>query len=289
MNELRLIDRHPKYKTEMCKTFWDKGTCPYGKRCCFIHNEKDKLLEYQMAQKKLSEEAALNEGQQQETDLPSLAQNSVVNSPETSPALSIGSDVRPVRRKTTLDGSTFPFLLEAGSPLEHNSISGIDSPPVFSKRSAILPPGIPLDPIHDLSDILQETYLDATLQDDAIFRDIMTSQDRLASPSISIPKSSALANGGHAFLPQNFLSSPRQTGGLGFTNIISPNGSGFSNSELFEDNGSSSALGPFNEELFSKSWSSHLDSRREPRARTFTETQNLGLTNLVPLDESIGF
>ncbi|KAI8816140.1 uncharacterized protein EV422DRAFT_501595, partial [Fimicolochytrium jonesii] len=35
--ELRHVDRHPKYKTEMCKTFWEKGTCPYGKRCCFIH------------------------------------------------------------------------------------------------------------------------------------------------------------------------------------------------------------------------------------------------------------
>ncbi|KAI9006044.1 hypothetical protein BC832DRAFT_531309, partial [Gaertneriomyces semiglobifer] len=36
-SELRPVDRHPKYKTEMCKTFWEKGTCPYGKRCCFIH------------------------------------------------------------------------------------------------------------------------------------------------------------------------------------------------------------------------------------------------------------
>jgi hypothetical protein len=50
LNELRSVDRHPKYKTEMCKTFWEKGTCPYGKRCCFIHNEKDKIQEYQLAQ-----------------------------------------------------------------------------------------------------------------------------------------------------------------------------------------------------------------------------------------------
>ncbi|KAJ3176677.1 hypothetical protein HDU85_006848 [Gaertneriomyces sp. JEL0708] len=40
-SELRPVDRHPKYKTEMCKTFWEKGTCPYGKRCCFIHTERD--------------------------------------------------------------------------------------------------------------------------------------------------------------------------------------------------------------------------------------------------------
>ncbi|KAJ3063720.1 hypothetical protein HK102_008402, partial [Quaeritorhiza haematococci] len=41
--ELRHVERHPKYKTEMCKTFWEKGTCPYGKRCCFIHTERDAL------------------------------------------------------------------------------------------------------------------------------------------------------------------------------------------------------------------------------------------------------
>jgi len=35
--ELRPILRHPKYKTEVCKTFHTIGTCPYGKRCRFIH------------------------------------------------------------------------------------------------------------------------------------------------------------------------------------------------------------------------------------------------------------
>ncbi|KAJ3341598.1 hypothetical protein HDU93_004500 [Gonapodya sp. JEL0774] len=39
--ELRAVERHPKYKTELCKTFWESGTCPYGKRCCFIHTTKD--------------------------------------------------------------------------------------------------------------------------------------------------------------------------------------------------------------------------------------------------------
>ncbi|OUM62403.1 hypothetical protein PIROE2DRAFT_61919 [Piromyces sp. E2] len=41
ISELRPVDRHPKYKTEMCKTFWEQGTCPYGKRCCFIHTPRD--------------------------------------------------------------------------------------------------------------------------------------------------------------------------------------------------------------------------------------------------------
>ncbi|KAF7320018.1 hypothetical protein MKEN_00785800 [Mycena kentingensis (nom. inval.)] len=37
--ELRNVARHPKYKTEICRTFWVSGSCPYGKRCCFIHTE----------------------------------------------------------------------------------------------------------------------------------------------------------------------------------------------------------------------------------------------------------
>mmetsp|Transcript_3031 Transcript_3031/g.3603 ORF Transcript_3031/g.3603 Transcript_3031/m.3603 type:complete len:352 (-) Transcript_3031:32-1087(-) len=36
--ELRPVMRHPKYKTEVCKTFHTIGTCPYGKRCRFIHS-----------------------------------------------------------------------------------------------------------------------------------------------------------------------------------------------------------------------------------------------------------
>jgi hypothetical protein len=38
-DELRIVSRHPKYKTEICRTFWVSGACPYGKRCCFIHTE----------------------------------------------------------------------------------------------------------------------------------------------------------------------------------------------------------------------------------------------------------
>jgi len=37
--EVRPILRHPKYKTEICKTFHTTGTCPYGIRCRFIHTK----------------------------------------------------------------------------------------------------------------------------------------------------------------------------------------------------------------------------------------------------------
>lgn len=38
--ELRCMYRHPKYKTEACRTFYNFGYCPYGTRCHFIHEEK---------------------------------------------------------------------------------------------------------------------------------------------------------------------------------------------------------------------------------------------------------
>lgn len=37
-DELRPVQRHPKYKTELCRTFSNTGTCPYGTRCRFIHH-----------------------------------------------------------------------------------------------------------------------------------------------------------------------------------------------------------------------------------------------------------
>jgi len=36
-DELRPVMRHPKYKTEVCRTFAQSGACPYGTRCRFIH------------------------------------------------------------------------------------------------------------------------------------------------------------------------------------------------------------------------------------------------------------
>ena len=36
-DELRPVLRHPKYKTEVCRTFAAQGNCPYGSRCRFIH------------------------------------------------------------------------------------------------------------------------------------------------------------------------------------------------------------------------------------------------------------
>ncbi len=36
-HELRSMMRHPKYKSELCRTFHAQGYCPYGPRCHFVH------------------------------------------------------------------------------------------------------------------------------------------------------------------------------------------------------------------------------------------------------------
>ncbi|XP_051965972.1 mRNA decay activator protein ZFP36L2-like [Xyrauchen texanus] len=41
--ELRGLHRHPKYKTQECRTFYQFGYCPYGPRCHFIHEERSPL------------------------------------------------------------------------------------------------------------------------------------------------------------------------------------------------------------------------------------------------------
>ena len=40
-DDLRAVARHPKYKTDLCRTYHTTGLCPYGPRCHFIHNEDE--------------------------------------------------------------------------------------------------------------------------------------------------------------------------------------------------------------------------------------------------------
>ncbi|KAI1893372.1 hypothetical protein AGOR_G00123060 [Albula goreensis] len=47
--ELRGLYRHPKYKTEACRTFYNFGYCPYGTRCHFIHEEKLPMQQHSQA------------------------------------------------------------------------------------------------------------------------------------------------------------------------------------------------------------------------------------------------
>uniref|UniRef100_H3B8B9 mRNA decay activator protein ZFP36 n=1 Tax=Latimeria chalumnae TaxID=7897 RepID=H3B8B9_LATCH len=44
LEELRVLNRHPKYKTEFCYKYRMYGACPYGSRCNFIHDPEEERL-----------------------------------------------------------------------------------------------------------------------------------------------------------------------------------------------------------------------------------------------------
>ena len=41
LSELRAVPRHPRYKTELCRTYHRNGVCQYGTRCHFIHDSDE--------------------------------------------------------------------------------------------------------------------------------------------------------------------------------------------------------------------------------------------------------
>ncbi|XP_072551270.1 mRNA decay activator protein ZFP36L1 [Salminus brasiliensis] len=56
MEELRGLNRHPKYKTEPCRTFHTIGFCPYGARCHFIHNADEQHIQQESVRQQKSRE-----------------------------------------------------------------------------------------------------------------------------------------------------------------------------------------------------------------------------------------
>ncbi|XP_068106569.1 mRNA decay activator protein ZFP36 [Hyperolius riggenbachi] len=52
--ELREPNRHPKYKTEYCHKFYLYGECPYGSRCNFIHHPAEQGTTHQVLRHSLS-------------------------------------------------------------------------------------------------------------------------------------------------------------------------------------------------------------------------------------------
>lgn len=55
-NELRSMTRHPKYKTELCRTFHAAGYCPYGPRCHFVHESNSQHKQKQQSPLKQKQE-----------------------------------------------------------------------------------------------------------------------------------------------------------------------------------------------------------------------------------------
>ncbi|CAH2314124.1 mRNA decay activator ZFP36 [Pelobates cultripes] len=52
--ELREPNRHPKYKTELCHKYYLYGECPYGSRCNFIHHPSEHGAPQQVLRQSLS-------------------------------------------------------------------------------------------------------------------------------------------------------------------------------------------------------------------------------------------
>ncbi|XP_053577695.1 mRNA decay activator protein ZFP36 [Bombina bombina] len=53
-SELREPNRHPKYKTELCHKYYIYGECPYGSRCNFIHHPAEQGMTQQLLRQSLS-------------------------------------------------------------------------------------------------------------------------------------------------------------------------------------------------------------------------------------------
>jgi len=98
-HEQRPVIRHPKYKTEVCKTFSTTGQCPYGKRCRFVHQIYE-LRNDQEDEDNTTEEEAMLQRKLQEISL-SLSPDPVFSEENSDPVIS------PNHVKK---GSRLPFL-----------------------------------------------------------------------------------------------------------------------------------------------------------------------------------
>ncbi len=73
VHELRNMNRHPKYKTELCRTFHTYGYCPYGPRCHFVH---DNIQNHMMNLEKQQQNKTNSMQYSQQLQLPLASQQS---------------------------------------------------------------------------------------------------------------------------------------------------------------------------------------------------------------------
>ncbi|KAF8887974.1 hypothetical protein CPB84DRAFT_1749619 [Gymnopilus junonius] len=117
-DELRKVQRHPKYKTEICKTFWVSGSCPYGKRCCFIHTELSS------ANTPATAGAAENTPPQPQSD----GRERSNSDPDTSASISLLSRIQRSQQESSTNSTS--------TPVDANSSNGFQftRPPTGSLR-----------------------------------------------------------------------------------------------------------------------------------------------------------
>lgn len=147
------MQRHPKYKTEVCRTFATTGTCPYGTRCRFIH-QSTALAQLRTAKAGASQVVAqesVNAGLSRIATgpepvapttrvAPSVVNSSVKNNPASFAnvargAVKVGGGMVPKdaggatgAAQTSYNSASMPTgsLLNAGTANSTNSLAGID-------------------------------------------------------------------------------------------------------------------------------------------------------------------
>uniref|UniRef100_A0A7S2ZB76 C3H1-type domain-containing protein n=2 Tax=Rhodosorus marinus TaxID=101924 RepID=A0A7S2ZB76_9RHOD len=103
--ELRAVTRHPKYKTKLCRNFAERGSCPYGSRCRFIHgDEDDTMLEHDSDSFPLQGQAGpAGQLPPQRNSLYFRAPSPDANLPPAFPAMGPPPSVAPLKRPVVQD------------------------------------------------------------------------------------------------------------------------------------------------------------------------------------------
>lgn len=101
LDELRPVQRHPKYKTEVCRTFATTGTCPYGTRCRFIHQSAT------LAQLRTAK-AGVSVPMSEKVTLPTANMQQLEPNGQHFPGMSIGMDSNPASFANVARGAAKP-------------------------------------------------------------------------------------------------------------------------------------------------------------------------------------
>lgn len=137
MHELRNLQRHPKYKTELCRTFHSVGFCPYGPRCHFVHNAEEARTHNRNVAAYHARLAALQKQHLQQSKLPlspplSLSTGSDRASPvgSLSPTTSMGSFFQEQNSPVATFNQIFAFPQSPpASPIDNLSPGSTPPPP----------------------------------------------------------------------------------------------------------------------------------------------------------------
>jgi hypothetical protein len=132
--ELRPVQRHPKYKTEICRTFATTGTCPYGTRCRFIH-QSDTLA--QLSAVRSATSAISGSTSQSPHNAGSMPSSMTPPAVDLLSALSAAVAASTPQQQLASLGMTSPFLAPGSaspSPGTHTLADGLSGNPLMHSQ-----------------------------------------------------------------------------------------------------------------------------------------------------------